>query len=151
MWWTMKNQQPNSQHIKFNCFFWERMYIWKLAVMISLFRGYGQIFVGTLLAQLTKYNKERGGRSRRSCCKEYLIQGSNHRKDRWDRGLTQIFRYVNSKTGCQNPILIRMGGVKSRPTILHRSSQSPTSVVLTDRKRTAQILRAKTLRVLRQS
>ena len=60
MWWTMKNQQPNSQHIKFNCFFWERMYIWKLAVMISLFRGYGQIFVGTLLAQLTKYNKERG-------------------------------------------------------------------------------------------
>ena len=30
-------------------------------------------------------------------------------------------------------------------------SQSPTSVVLTDRKRTAQILRAKTLRVLRQS
>ena len=45
---------------QFNCFFWERMYIWKLAVMISLFRGYGQIFVGTLLAQLTKYNKERG-------------------------------------------------------------------------------------------
>ena len=29
-------------------------------------------------------------------------------------------------------------------------AQSPTSVVLTDRKRTAQILRAKTLRVLRQ-
>ena len=50
-------KQPTHQ---FNCFFWERMYIWKLAVMISLFRGYGQIFVGTLLAQLTKYNKERG-------------------------------------------------------------------------------------------
>ena len=31
------------------------------------------------------------------------------------------------------------------------STQSPTSVVLTDRKRTAQILRAKTLKVLRQS
>ena len=30
-------------------------------------------------------------------------------------------------------------------------TQSPTSVVLTDRKRTAQILRAKTLRVFRQS
>ena len=30
-------------------------------------------------------------------------------------------------------------------------TQSPMSVVLTDRKRTAQILRAKTLRVLRQS
>ena len=30
-------------------------------------------------------------------------------------------------------------------------AQSPTSVVLTDRKRTVQILRAKTLRVFRQS
>ena len=32
-----------------------------------------------------------------------------------------------------------------------RGTKSPTSVILTDRKRTAQILRAKTLRVLRQS